>query len=243
MNKNKLIATVGLAVVVIATMTSNQLSIYASPTTEDDGWTEGDYEGSLEEQEEQAEEDWEDAGRPGDDDNGDDGEQIFTCSNGSTVTGDEECPPTGPNPYCDKVPDNDQDTCHDRKDYYDGGPKNGLYPCNDGTAKTDWRDCKDATENNNDNDNGGSDKTIVVDKPQKTLTLSIESCKDIGTSDGKELKFNAEIYKRCNDTYHNDDIGSGLSTRENTYYYFDFISGCEQAGWSTHDCVKAVKVN
>jgi hypothetical protein len=35
-------------------------------STEDDGWTEGDYEGSLGEQEEHAQEDWEDAGRPGD---------------------------------------------------------------------------------------------------------------------------------------------------------------------------------
>lgn len=50
------------------------------------------------------------------------------------------------NPYCDKVPDNYQGICHDRKDYYDGGPNDGLYPCNDGTKKTDWKDCEDATE-------------------------------------------------------------------------------------------------
>ena len=59
----KLIMTVNLAVALITMITSNQPSIYASPTTEDDGWTEGDYEGSQEEQEEQAQEDWEDAGR------------------------------------------------------------------------------------------------------------------------------------------------------------------------------------
>jgi hypothetical protein len=35
-------------------------------TTVDDGWTEGEYEGSLVEQAEQAREDWEGAGRPGD---------------------------------------------------------------------------------------------------------------------------------------------------------------------------------
>jgi len=46
MSRNKLIATVSLAVIVITMITSNQLSTYASPTTEDDGWTEGDYEGS-----------------------------------------------------------------------------------------------------------------------------------------------------------------------------------------------------
>jgi hypothetical protein len=86
-------------------MTPSNQSIYASPTTEDDGWVEGDYEGSPEEQEEQAQEDWEDAGRPGEldedndddgnDDNRDDEEQIFRCSDGSTVSGDEECPSTG----------------------------------------------------------------------------------------------------------------------------------------------------
>ena len=41
-------------------------------STEDDGWTEGDYGGSLQEQAEQAQEDWEDAGRPGDEEDGDD---------------------------------------------------------------------------------------------------------------------------------------------------------------------------
>jgi hypothetical protein len=40
----KLNATVSLAVAVITTITSIQLPIYASPTTEGDGWVEGDYE-------------------------------------------------------------------------------------------------------------------------------------------------------------------------------------------------------
>ena len=67
----RVIVTISLAVAILTIITSNQPSIYASPTTEDDGWAEGDYEGSSEEQEEQAQEDWEDAGRPGDDDNDD----------------------------------------------------------------------------------------------------------------------------------------------------------------------------
>jgi hypothetical protein len=151
MNRNSLIATISLAVVVITMMASNQLSIYASPTTEDDGWTEGDYEGSPEEQEEQAQEDWEDAGRPGDDDNDnndndddneDDGEQIFTCSDGSTVTGNEECPSTGPNPYCDTPEGKAATICHDRFDT----DENGIATCNDGTYKADPKDCKDATK-------------------------------------------------------------------------------------------------
>jgi hypothetical protein len=40
--------------------------------TKDDGWTEGDYGGSLQEQTEQAQKDWEYAGRPGDKENGGD---------------------------------------------------------------------------------------------------------------------------------------------------------------------------
>lgn len=52
----------------------------------------------------------------------------------------------GPNPYCDLVSDEYMQSggvCHDRKDASD---TTGLFTCNDGTHKTDWRDCKDATE-------------------------------------------------------------------------------------------------
>jgi F5/8 type C domain len=51
-------------------------------STEDDGWTEGEYEGSLEEQEEEAQVDWEDAGRPGDEEGGDD---VAPPSNGESL--------------------------------------------------------------------------------------------------------------------------------------------------------------
>ena len=97
----KLITTVSLTVVLITMITSNQLTIYASPTTEDDGWTEDDYEGSSEEQEEQAQDDWEDAGRPGeteddddnenDDDNNDNDNGLFECEDGSLVETEELC--------------------------------------------------------------------------------------------------------------------------------------------------------
>jgi hypothetical protein len=49
------------------------------------------------------------------------------------------------NPYCDLVSDEymrSGGVCHDRKDASD---ITGLYTCNDGTHKTDWRDCPDAT--------------------------------------------------------------------------------------------------
>jgi hypothetical protein len=74
MSRNKLIAAVGLAIIVITMMTPNQLSIYASPTTEDDGYTYPDDASDEEKEEidEQEQEAWEDAGRPGDRNDDDD---------------------------------------------------------------------------------------------------------------------------------------------------------------------------
>jgi hypothetical protein len=64
-------ASAGIAALAPATnltqTSSDEMSI-----TKDDGWTEGDYGGSLQEQTEQAQEDWEYAGRPGDKENGGD---------------------------------------------------------------------------------------------------------------------------------------------------------------------------
>ena len=65
------------------------------------------------------------------------------------------------NPYCDLVSDEYMESggiCHDRLDYYDGGPFDGLYPCNDGSARTDWRDCPDVSGfdySSDDKDNDG----------------------------------------------------------------------------------------
>lgn len=66
-----------------------------------------------------------------------------------------------PNPYCDKLGIDERTNCWDRFDYYQGGPHNGLYPCNDGTNKKDPHDCKDASgydyDNGNDNSNDEED--------------------------------------------------------------------------------------
>ena len=234
MNRTKLVATVILTLAALTMITSNQLAIHSSAITEDDGWVEGDYEGSLEEQEEQAEEDWEDAGRPGDtdnddnDDNDDNEEQMFTCSDGSTVTEDEECTSIRPNPYCDTDRGKAALVCHDRLDY---DQNSGLYPCNDGTSKVNWRDCKDATEKH-DSDNDGPDKTVVIKPPQlsQPQILSIRTCEQIGASDGNGLMFNMEIYKICGDNYTNS-----------------FISGCEQfykeLGFVAVRCERVVEAN
>jgi hypothetical protein len=93
MSINKLIATVSLAVIVITLTTSNQLSIYASPTTEDDGYTYPDdlSDEEKEEIDEQEQEAWEDAGRPGDR-NDDDDEKDNGGSNNDESPSIENAP-------------------------------------------------------------------------------------------------------------------------------------------------------
>jgi hypothetical protein len=34
-------------------------------------------------------------------------------------------------PYCDTPEGKNAPSCHDRYDFYESGPKSGLYPCND----------------------------------------------------------------------------------------------------------------
>jgi hypothetical protein len=63
------------------------------------------------------------------------------------------------NPYCDKLNDEERlsENCWDRKDYYQGGEKDGLYPCNDGSDRRDWRDCPDVSGYDYDNDDNGDE--------------------------------------------------------------------------------------
>ena len=105
---NSLITLILLLVAVFSVATSSLFFLFASASTEDDGWIEGDYEGSLEEQEEQAQEDWEDAGRPGEDENeGDNDNEIPNCDFDEFVNDDDECekipedPVTAALPPCD----------------------------------------------------------------------------------------------------------------------------------------------
>lgn len=71
------------------------------------------------------------------------------------------------NPYCDKV--NYAVTCHDRKDYDED---TGLYPCNDGTDKADWRDCEDATEKSDNNDD---DRMNTITTTSTTSNIDCET--------------------------------------------------------------------
>jgi hypothetical protein len=159
------------------------------------------------------------------------------------VTGDEECPSTGPNPYCDQVGSNYRGVCHDRKDYSES---TGLYSCNDRTHKTDWRDCKDATKNDNDNTNTEI-KTTIIPSPYLTATtppvpastpaplntIDVTSCETSGISDGKIVVFDAETFRECKLHL--------LNNYSNTYYD-GFIKECiKQVSQTEHTCVKVVK--
>jgi hypothetical protein len=51
------------------------------------------------------------------------------------------------NPYCDQVGYSQE--CHDRKDF---DQETGLYPCNDGSYKEDWKECDDVSGGGNNDD-------------------------------------------------------------------------------------------
>jgi hypothetical protein len=124
----KLITTVSLAVALITMITSNQLSIYASPTTEDDGYTYPDdaTEEEKEEIDEREQEAWEDAGRPGDNDDDEDpyaglptpeeaGETgVVDCGNGVFVKPQEPCPQDEEEPVLVLCPDGQTQVEEDR---------------------------------------------------------------------------------------------------------------------------------
>ena len=81
-----------------------------------------------------------------------------------------------PNPYCDKP---HTGPCHDRKDYYQGGPNDGLYPCNDGTNMRDWRDCKDASTSSRDSSSSNGDNNFNPnnDNNDNSNSDNIPECK------------------------------------------------------------------
>jgi hypothetical protein len=209
----KLTATISLALAVITMVTSNQISLYASPTTEDDGWTEDEVDND---------EDVEDMydGSPWEFEDGNDEEEStdkLTNNGDDDDDGDDDDNDNdddGPNPYCDTDKGKAASVCHDRLDY---DQDTGLYPCNDGTNKVDWRDCKDATEKNGKND-GDSTKSI-----QTTMTTSISveeaSCRLVGSTDGIQQKFDSIKFQSC-----------GLYLNGQKAYSDGFISGCAQVG-------------
>jgi hypothetical protein len=70
-------------------------------------------------------------------------EDMSDCPNHPSLIGPPITEPGEPLPYCDLIPSVAQNySCHDRRDYDD---ITGLYSCNDGTQKEDWRDCADVS--------------------------------------------------------------------------------------------------
>jgi hypothetical protein len=93
------------------------------------------------------------------------------CSNGVLAETQEMCPTK--KPYCDQL-DNKQfvNNCFDRKDI---DQTTGLYPCNDGSQKANYKDCKDVSgynynnnKNNNDNTKTKTDTNTIVNDPPRT---------------------------------------------------------------------------
>ena len=188
---------------------------------EDDGWIEGDYEGSPKEQEERAQEDWEDAGRPdievtaGEDNDNNDYENVNDDSENDNNANDD-------NPYCDQ---DDSGSCWDRKDYDD---KTGLYPCKDGSQVTDWRKCTD--DNDNYNRPKVVHKTTVIQSPSANVTINTNpaeaySCRLDGSADGIQQKFDAANYQACTIYVNGQDA-----------YTDGFVTGCTQVGNSEQLC-------
>ena len=157
---------------------------------------------------------------------GNDGEQIFTCSDGSTVTGDEECPSTGPNPYCDEVDDGYSGSCFDRYDYSD---TTGLYPCKDGSQVSDPLDCESASKPEMDtslNELGGTaslapgqvpleNKPCLYDTSLPQCAPVDGNCRDgYGRNEGGRC---FPEHSKCPDGYHgHEDDESGECISNNT---------------------------
>ena len=227
---NKLIAAVGLAVVIITMMTSNQLSIYASSTTEDDGYTYPDDASDEEKEEidEQEQEAWEDAGRPGDNDNDDDNEDddneeqadvMFTCPDGSVVSKNAICPAVLP--YCDTDEGKAAVSCHDRYDY---DQITGLYPCLDGSQVSDPQDCGSASERLN--ELGGTAQLAPGQVPLENkpclYDTSLPQCAPVDGNcrDGYGKNEDGRCFpehSKCPDGYHgHEDDESGECISNNT---------------------------
>lgn len=158
-----------LSLVVLSLIVPSVSLISAST---DDGYVYPDdaSEEEKEEIDEQEKEAWEDAGKPG--------EEEAKAEAEVKEEEEEEEEEKTPNPYCDLVPENYNGNCHDRKDYSDDTK---LYPCNDGTNKVKWQDCKDATskKDSRSHDNDKKDKIIKNIK-------NVEIVKKIVNSDSSD---------------------------------------------------------
>lgn len=125
-----------MAVAMIAS-TSTAVLVYASSTTEDDGWVEGDddSQGEISSQEELEEayegSQWEDDIGPN--------EFEEATNNDDDDDNDDEDNDNKNSPYCDEVDNDYSGSCFDR---YDTDDITGLYPCKDGSQVSDPQGCE-----------------------------------------------------------------------------------------------------
>jgi hypothetical protein len=98
------------------------------------------------------------------------------CSDGSTAEVQSMCPTKLS--YCDTDAGKKATSCFDRKDI---DQTTGLYPCNDGTQKADYKECKDitGTKKSNSNNNSNSPQQYVPDTPRTTPRSPVSQDCDI----------------------------------------------------------------
>jgi hypothetical protein len=143
--------------IVVALLLIPSIAVYG--VIEDDGWVEGDDDskGEISSQEE-LEEAYE-----GSEFEDDIGPNEFEEATGDDDDDDDD---DDPKPYCDTPEGKAASSCHDRLDFYESGPNEGLYPCNDGTNRVNWKDCPDATKDKDDDEHTTETKAIVNFSPK-----------------------------------------------------------------------------
>ena len=211
-----------VAVMTITMITSSQLSIYASPTTEDDGYTYPDdaTEEEKDEIDEREREAWENAGRPGDDDNDNDND-IPECQNGVT----QECVISEIGLICSPGYDLSSPSIvgggHACQDIYAGTyeseseSESELKTCKDGTLAMSCGMIGYATGSNN----ATETKTPLPTSATETTAADASNCKLDGSADGIQQKFDAAKYQACK-----------LHTNNDKIYYDGFVAGCMNVG-------------
>ena len=195
-------------------------------TTEDDGYIIGDddSQGEVSSQEE-LEETYEDT--PWEDNVGSNDFEEAQDRDDDDNDNDDE-----PKPYCDTPEGKAAKVCHDRKDYSD---TTGLYPCNDGTQKVDWKDCKDATKKNDNDESKVVHKTTVIQSPSASasaIAAEVSSCMLDGTASGIQQIFDTAKYRAC-----------GLYPNGYLAYTDGFVAGCTQVGNTQQLCQAFVVMN
>jgi hypothetical protein len=198
---------------------------------EDDGWVEGDYEGSPEEQ------DWEDARRPGeledddnneiDDNDNDSDDRLIECEDGSLVETEELCAQSEAPAQCldgssaatlDECPP-EPVICLDRGESLLDGSCPFLIPikCGKGTHLEDG-ECI-GNSGGSSSSCSSSSSSSSASATANIIGTEVSNCRLEGSAHGIQQKFNSIKYQAC-----------GLYPNGQIAYYDGFIMGCTQIG-------------